>query len=52
MQANILLRRAPPWVLALLCFALVPAMAQGQRSSQDSLPEMGTAAQEALSLGA
>jgi predicted Zn-dependent protease len=50
MQANILLRRVRPLALTLLCLVSVPAAAQGQKSSQDSLPEMGTAAQAALSL--
>ena len=50
MHSNTLSRRARPWALALLCFVSVLASAQGQKSSQDSLPEMGTAAQEALSL--
>jgi predicted Zn-dependent protease len=50
MLANTLLRRAQPWATALLCLVSVAASAQGQKSSQDSLPEMGTAAQEALSL--
>lgn len=50
MQANILLQRIQPLVLALLCLVAAPAVAQGQKSSQESLPEMGTAAQAALSL--
>lgn len=50
MQANTLLQRIQPVVLALLCFVAAPAVAQGQRSTQESLPEMGTAAQAALSL--
>ena len=50
MQANTLLQRIQPWALTLLWLVAVPAFAQGQKSSQDSLPEMGTAAQAALSL--
>jgi predicted Zn-dependent protease len=50
MQATTLLRRLRSWALALLCFVAVPAVAQVQNSAQDSLPEMGTAAQAALSL--
>jgi predicted Zn-dependent protease len=50
MQAITLLRRIRPWALALACLIAVPTVAQGQRASQDSLPEMGTAAQAALSL--
>ncbi len=46
------LRRGPRAIAAitLFCLATLPALAQSQRSSQDTLPEMGTAAQAALSL--
>ena len=49
MNLTAILRRPhlPAFVLLL---ASLPALAQPQKSSQDQLPEMGTAAQEALSL--
>jgi len=50
MQANTLLQRSRPLVLALLCLVAEPVVAQAQNSSQESLPEMGTAAQATLSL--
>ena len=49
MNFTAILRRPRPWAFALL-LATVPALAQPQKSSQDQLPEMGTAAQAALSL--
>jgi beta-barrel assembly-enhancing protease len=45
-----LLRRARLAAFALACLASVPGAALAQKSVQDSLPEMGTAAQEAMSL--
>jgi beta-barrel assembly-enhancing protease len=49
MNLTIILRSPRLAALALLLAAL-PAVAQPQKSSQDQLPEMGTAAQAALSL--
>jgi len=49
MNLTTILRRPRLAALALL-LATLPALAQSQKSSQDQLPEMGTAAQAALSL--
>ena len=49
MNFTAILRRPRLPAFALL-LATLPALAQPQKSSQDQLPEMGTAAQEALSL--
>jgi predicted Zn-dependent protease len=49
MKLNAILRRSHLPAFALLLVVL-PALAQPQKSSQDQLPEMGTAAQAALSL--
>ena len=42
--------RSPGLAALALLLATLPALAQPQKSSQDQLPEMGTAAQAALSL--